>query len=69
MEQNFKIAVPEGCTAEIKQEKGFLVVTFEPKKWEPKDGDVIAFGTRGIGIFKAYDYIGHEEYATYVNGK
>lgn len=67
MEQNFKIAVPEGCTAEIKQEKGFLVVTFEPEKWEPKDGDVIAFGTRGIGIFKAYDSIGHEEYATYVD--
>ena len=37
MEQNFKIAVPEGCTAEIKQEKGFLVVTFEPEKWEPKE--------------------------------
>lgn len=67
MEQNFKIAVPEGCTAEIKQEKGFLVVTFEPKEWEPKDGDVIAFGIRGIGIFKAYDSIGHEEYATYVD--
>ena len=67
MEQNFKIAVPEGCTAEIKQEKGFLIVTFEPEKWEPKDGDVIAFGTRGIGIFKAYDSIGHEEYVTYVD--
>ena len=67
MEQNFKIAVPEGFTAEIKQEKGFLVVTFEPEKWEPKDGDVIAFGTRGIGIFKAYDSIGHEEYVTYVD--
>ena len=40
MEQNFKIAVPEGCTAEIKQENGFLVVAFEPKKWEPKDGDI-----------------------------
>ena len=59
--------MPEGCTAEIKQEKGFLVVTFEPEKWEPKDGDVIAFGKKGIGIFKAYDSIGHEEYATYVN--
>lgn len=67
MEQNFKIAVPEGCTAEIKQENGFIVVNFKPDKWEPKDGDVIAFGTRGIGIFKAYDSIGHEEYATYVN--
>ena len=67
MEQNFKIAVPEGCTAYIKQENGFLVVTFEPEKWEPKDGDVIAFGTRGIGIFKAYGSSGHEEYATYVD--
>lgn len=67
MEQNFKIAVPEGCTAEIKQEKGFLVVTFEPKEWEPKDGDVIAFGIRGIGIFKEYDSIGHEEYVAFVD--
>ncbi len=56
MEQNFKIAVPEGCKAEIKQENGFLVVTFEPEKWEPKDGDVVAFGNTpdspSIGIFK-----------------
>lgn len=44
MEQNFKIAVPEGCKAEIKQENGFLVVTFDPAEWEPKDGDVVAFG-------------------------
>ena len=67
MEQNFKIAVPEGCTARVEKQDGFLIVTFEPEKWEPKDGDVIAFGTGGIGIFKAYDSIGHEEYATYVN--
>lgn len=67
MEQNFKIAVPEGCTAEIKQEKGFLVVTFEPEKWEPKDGDVIAFGTKGIGIFKTYCSTGHEEYVAFVD--
>ena len=67
MEQNFKIAVPEGCTAEIKQENGFIVVNFKPDKWEPKDGDVIAFGTKGIGIFKTYCSTGHEEYATYVN--
>lgn len=67
MEQNFKIAVPEGCTAEIKQEKGFLVVTFEPEKWEPKDGDVIAFGKKGIGIFKTYGSTGHEEYVAFVD--
>ena len=53
MEQNFKIAVPEGCTAEIKQEKGFLIVTFEPDKWEPKDGDVYVTNDDGIGIYNA----------------
>ena len=67
MEQNFKIAVPDGCAASIKQEEGFVIVSFELKKWEPKDGDVIAFGTRGIGIFKGYAYFGHEEYVTYVD--
>lgn len=40
MEQNFKIAVPEGCTANIEKKDGFLIVTFEPEKWEPKDGDI-----------------------------
>ena len=67
MEQNFKIAVPEGCTANIEKKDNFVIVSFEPKKWVPKDGDIIAFGEYGIGIFKAYDYIGHEEYATYVD--
>ena len=67
MEQNFKIAVPEGCTAEIKQENGFIVVNFKPDKWEPKDGDVIAFGTKGIGIFKTYCSTGHEEYVAFVD--
>ena len=46
MEQ-IKVNVPEGCTANIKKEDGFLIVTFEQKKenkWEPKDGDMIAFG-------------------------
>ena len=51
MEQNFKIAVPEGCTADIKQENGFLVVTFEPKKYEPKDGDVCVSKSGTIFIF------------------
>lgn len=53
MEQNFKIAVPEGCKAEIKQENGFLVVTFEPKKYEPKDGDVYVTNDDGIGIYNS----------------
>ena len=59
--------MPEGCTAKTEQQDGFLVVVFEPKKWNPKDGDIIAFGKCGIGIFKKYDYIGHEEYVTYVD--
>lgn len=52
MEQ-IKVNVPEGCTANIKKEDGFLIVTFEQKakedeenaeKWKPKNGDIIAFG-------------------------
>ncbi len=65
MEQNFKIAVPEGCTASVEKKDNFVIVTFEPKEWEPKDGDVIAFGTRGIGIFKEYGVYGHIDYVTY----
>lgn len=53
MEQNFKIAVPEGCTARIEQQNGFLVVTFEPKKYEPKDGDVYVTNDDGIGIYNS----------------
>ena len=53
MENNFKIAVPEGCTVDIKQENGFLVVTFEPKKYEPKDGDVYVTNNDGIGIYNS----------------
>lgn len=67
MEQNFKITVPEGCTVNIEKKDNFVIVSLEPNKWEPKNGDVIAFGTRGIGIFKAYGSSGHEEYATYVD--
>ncbi len=55
MENNFKIAVPEGCRAEIKQENGFLVVTFEPEKWEPKDGDVCVSDRNTIFIFNGND--------------
>ena len=67
MEQKFKIQVPDGCSAKIEQQDGFLVVVFELKKWNPKDGDIISFGTCGTGIFKKYDSIGHEEYVTYVD--
>ncbi len=72
MEQNFKIAVPEGCTARVEKQDGFLVVTFEPKKYEPKDGDIIAYSFKSnnlnIGIFREqcepgpYDL--HKDYVT-----
>lgn len=61
MEQNFKIAVPEGCTANIEKKDGFLFVTFEPEKWEPKDGDIYVTNNYSIGIYnshyKAFDGI------------
>ncbi len=75
MEQKFKIQVPDGCSAKIEQQDGFLVVVFEQKKWEPKDGDIVAFGSSGIGIFKEFDPYGHTDYATltesdtYINQK
>lgn len=53
MEQNFKIAVPEGYTTRIEQQNGFLVVTLEPKKYEPKDGDVYVTNDDGIGIYNS----------------
>ena len=51
MEQNFKIAVPKGCTASIKKQNGYLVVTFEPEKWEPEDGDICVSSSGAIFIF------------------
>ena len=65
MEQKFKIQVPEGCTANVEQQNGFLIVSFEPKKYLPNDGDIIAFGECGIGIFKEFGASGHVEYVTY----
>lgn len=59
--------MPDGCSAKIEQQDGFLVVVFEPKKWEPKDGDIIAFGIKAIGVFKEYDAIGHTDYAVLVD--
>lgn len=78
MEQ-MRINVPEGCTAEIKQENGFLIVSFEPKgkegnekekseEWKPKDGDIVSFGVTGIGIFREYAGDGHSDYATLSDG-
>ena len=62
MKQEFKIQVPDGCSAKIEQQDGFLVVVFEPKKeekWVPKDGDVIAFGADpedlSIAIFESME--------------
>lgn len=43
--------MPDGCSASIEQQNGFLVVTFEPKKYEPKDGDVCVSNSGTIFIF------------------
>ena len=59
MEQKFKIQVPEGCTAKIEQQDGFLVVVFEPKKWEPKDGDIYVLPSGGIGIYNSHYELRH----------
>lgn len=72
MEQNFKISVPEGCTVNIEKKDNFVIITFEPEKWEPKDGDVIAFGNTpdslSIGIFKMDNYDTFTSYATICGG-
>ena len=68
MEQNFKIAVPEGCTVNIEKKDNFVIVSLEPNNWEPKNGDVIAFGNNpdslSIGIFKMDNYDTFTSYAT-----
>ena len=57
MEQNFKIAVPEGCTANIEKKDNFVIVTFEPDKWEPKDGDILSDKVCGnIFIFRKKEH-------------
>lgn len=68
MEQKFKIQVPDGCSAKIEQQDGFLFVVFEPEKYEPKDGDVIAFGDDAVGIFKEFKGYFHVDYATMSSG-
>lgn len=55
MEQNFKIAVPEGCTASIEQKDGFLIISFDPVKneeWIPENGDIVTDTYGAIYIFK-----------------
>lgn len=59
MEQKLKIQVPDGCSAKIEQQDGFLVVVFEPKKWEPKDGDIYALPSGGIGIYNSHYELRH----------
>lgn len=57
MEQKLKIQVPDGCSAKIEQQDGFLVVVFEPKKeekWMPKDGDIYTLPSGGIGIYNSH---------------
>lgn len=72
MEQNFKIAVPEGCTVNIEKNDNFVIVTLDPNNWEPKNGDVIAFGNTpdslSIGIFKMDNYDTFTSYATICGG-
>ena len=72
MEQNFKIAVPEGCTVNIEKNDNFVIVSLEPNNWEPKNGDVIAFGNNpdslSIGIFKMDNYDTFTSYATFSGG-
>ena len=53
MEQNFKIAVPEGCTVNIEKNDNFVIVSLEPNNWEPKDGDIYVTNNNGIGIYNA----------------
>lgn len=75
MEQNFKIAVPDGCTASIKQEEGFVIVSFYLKKWEPKDGDVCVsnkgtiFIFDGNGGYKTSIHAALKECDVYFNGE
>lgn len=59
MEQEFKIQVPDGCSAKIEQQDGFLVVVFEPKKWKPKDGDIYTLPSGGIGIYNSHYELRH----------
>ena len=57
--ENIKVSVPDGCSANVTREGSYLVISFEPERWEPKNGDIVAFGKRpndpSIGIFKSDD--------------
>ena len=55
--EKIKISVPDGCSAKIEQQDGFLVVVFEQKKEEKcvlKDGDIYALPSGGIGIYNSH---------------
>lgn len=62
-----KFDVPEGFKAVVEEKDGEISISFEKEKdadkWEPKDGEFVAFLGRWIGIFKRYSNMGHECYA------
>lgn len=70
--ENIKVSVPDGCSANVTREGSYLVISFEPERWEPKNGDIVAFGKRpndpSIGIFKSDDGNTFMSYATVTNG-
>ena len=72
MEQKLKIQVPEGCTAKIEQQDGFLVVVFEQEKeekWEPNDGDICVSKENTIFIFNGNGiYRTSIHFALFTNG-
>lgn len=70
--EEIRLNIPEGCKAvTVKVDGGKVITEFEPKeKFEPKDGDIVAYSHATIGIFKKYLYSGksHEDYATLYEG-
>lgn len=68
-----KFDVPEGFKAVVEEKDGEISISFKEEKdvdkWEPKDGEAVAFGDRGIGVFKRYLGAGHEDYAVLRDGK
>ena len=61
MEQNFKIAVPEGCAVSVEKKDNFVIITFEPEKWEPKDGDVIVLEENENYFYSIIIYAGESK--------
>lgn len=68
--KEIKLTIPEGCkTVTVKMDGEQVTMEFEPKeeKFEPKDGDIIAFGINpnrlSVGIFHKFNgRSGHESY-------